>query len=141
MFDLMGKFEKYMELVFVYFVLIIVGVDYFFNLVKNGIWVWVLINLLLVNDVVIVYVFYKKYCCGLFENGVKLYEFKFYIEWEKYIWYEVVIGYVILVKGWSFLWFYVKFFDIDGKVFVGLFNFDLCLVYLNIEVGLVVELD
>lgn len=35
---------------------------------------------------------------------------------------------------------YVKIFSIDGKmVFIGFFNFDLCLILFNIEMGFVIE--
>ena len=84
MFDLMGKPEKHMELVSAYFVPTTAGADYLSNLAKNGTRVRVLTNSLLANDVAIVHAFYKKYRRGLLENGVKLYEFKPYIEREKY---------------------------------------------------------
>ncbi|WP_436905303.1 phospholipase D family protein [Acinetobacter johnsonii] len=141
MFDLMGKPEKHMELVSAYFVPTTAGADYLSNLAKNGTRVRILTNSLLANDVAIVHAFYKKYRRGLLENGVKLYEFKPYIEREKYTWYEVATGHVIPAKGRSSSRLHAKFFDIDGKVFVGSFNFDPRSAHLNTEVGLVVESD
>ena len=50
-------------------------------------------------------------------------------------------GHVIPAKGRSSSRLHAKFFDIDGKVFVGSFNFDPRSAHLNTEVGLVVESD
>lgn len=75
----------------------------------------------------------------LLKNGVKLYEFKPYIERNKRTWYEIVTGNIIPAKGKNASSLHAKFFDIDGMVFIGSFNFDPRSANLNTEVGLVVE--
>ena len=87
----------------------------------------------------VVHAFYKKYRHDLLKNGVQLYEFKPYIERKKRTWYEVMTGNVIPAKGKSASSLHAKFFDIDGMVFIGSFNFDPRSASLNSEVGLVVE--
>ena len=141
MFNLMGKPEQHMELVSAYFVPTTAGTEYLSSLAKNGTRVRVLTNSLFANDVAIVHAFYKKYRHDLLKNGVKLYEFKPYIERENRTWYEVATGNVIPAKGRSSSRLHAKFFDIDGKVFIGSFNFDPRSAHLNTEVGLVVESD
>jgi len=137
----MGKPEQHMELVSAYFVPTTAGTEYLSSLAKNGTRVRVLTNSLFANDVAIVHAFYKKYRHDLLKNGVKLYEFKPYIERENRTWYEVATGNVIPAKGRSSSRLHAKFFDIDGKVFIGSFNFDPRSAHLNTEVGLVVESD
>ena len=141
MFNLMGKPEQHMELVSAYFVPTTAGTEYLSSLAQNGTRVRVLTNSLFANDVAIVHAFYKKYRHDLLKNGVKLYEFKPYIERENRTWYEVATGNVIPAKGRSSSRLHAKFFDIDGKVFIGSFNFDPRSAHLNTEVGLVVESD
>lgn len=48
-------------------------------------------------------------------------------------------GSVIPAKGKNKSSLHAKFFDVDGKVFIGSFNFDPRSTYLNTEVGLVIE--
>ncbi|WP_288387150.1 phospholipase D-like domain-containing protein, partial [uncultured Acinetobacter sp.] len=45
----------------------------------------------------------------------------------------------IPAKGKKSSSLHAKFFDVDGKVFIGSFNFDPRSAYINTEVGLVVE--
>ncbi|MCW8039679.1 MULTISPECIES: phospholipase D family protein [Acinetobacter] len=141
MHHLMGEPKKHMELVSAYFVPTQRGADYLSKLSKNNIQVRVLTNSFAANDVAVVHAFYNKYRHELLKNGVKLYEFKPYLERKKRTWYEVMTGNVIPAKGKSASSLHAKFFDIDGIVFIGSFNFDPRSVNLNTEVGLVVESD
>ena len=128
-----------MELVSAYFVPTQKGSEYLSNLAQNNVNIRVLTNSLAANDVPIVHSFYQKYRQDLLKNGIKLYEFKPYIERNKRTWYEVVTGNIIPAKGKNASSLHAKFFDIDGMVFIGSFNFDPRSANLNTEVGLVVE--
>jgi putative cardiolipin synthase len=141
MHHLMGEPKKHMELVSAYFVPTQRGADYLSKLSKDNIQVRVLTNSFAANDVAVVHAFYNKYRYELLKNGVQLYEFKPYLERKKRTWYEVMTGNVIPAKGKSASSLHAKFFDIDGIVFIGSFNFDPRSVNLNTEVGLVVESD
>lgn len=138
---IMGKPEQHMELVSAYFVPTKCGTEYLNQLSNNGIKVRVLTNSLVANDVAVVHSFYSQYRKSLLQNGVQLYEFKPNIERKKRTWYEVATGSVIPVKGKNRSSLHAKFFDVDGKVFIGSFNFDPRSAHLNTEVGLVVESD
>lgn len=135
----MGVPKQHLELVSAYFVPTQRGTDYLTRLTKNNIKVRVLTNSLAANDVALVHAFYQKYRHDLLKNGVQLYEFKPYIERKKRTWYEIATGSVIPAKGKSASSLHAKFFDIDGMVFIGSFNFDPRSANLNTEVGLVVE--
>lgn len=135
----MGEPKQHMELVSAYFVPTQRGTKYLTNLSKNNIKVRVLTNSFAANDVAVVHAFYQKYRYDLLKNGVQLYEFKPYIARKKRTWYEVMTGNVIPAKGKSASSLHAKFFDIDGIVFIGSFNFDPRSANLNTEVGLVVE--
>ncbi|NNG80654.1 phospholipase D family protein [Acinetobacter sp. ANC 5378] len=141
MLNIMGEPKQHLELVSAYFVPTRQGTDYLATLVKNDVEVRVLTNSFLANDVPLVHAFYKKYRHDLLQSGVKLYEFKPYIERHKRTWYEVVTGNVIPAKNKNASSLHAKFFDIDGMVFIGSFNFDPRSANLNTEVGLVVESD
>lgn len=137
--QIMGKPKHHMELVSAYFVPTQKGTDYLTGLADNNVKVRVLTNSFAANDVALVHAFYKKYRKPLLQSGVKLYEFKPYIEREKRTWYEIMTGNVIPAKGKNASSLHAKFFDIDGMVFIGSFNFDPRSANLNTEVGLVVE--
>lgn len=137
--QLMGTPTQNMELVSAYFVPTQKGTDYLSALAQNKVKVRVLTNSLAANDVAIVHSFYQKYRQDLLKNGVKMYEFKPYIERNKRTWYEVMTGNIIPAKGKNASSLHAKFFDIDGMVFIGSFNFDPRSANLNTEVGLVVE--
>lgn len=139
MLRIMGEPKQHIELVSAYFVPTRRGTDYLASLAQNKIKVRVLTNSFAANDVAVVHAFYKKYRHDLLKNGVQLYEFKPYIERKKRTWYEVMTGNVIPAKGKSASSLHAKFFDIDGMVFIGSFNFDPRSASLNSEVGLVVE--
>ena len=136
---IMGEPKQHMELVSAYFVPTQRGTKYLTDLSKNNIKVRVLTNSFAANDVAVVHAFYQKYRYDLLKNGVQLYEFKTYIARKKRTWYEVMTGNVIPAKGKSASSLHAKFFDIDGIVFIGSFNFDPRSANLNTEVGLVVE--
>ncbi|MGE8563555.1 MAG: phospholipase D family protein [Acinetobacter bohemicus] len=141
MLNIMGEPKQHLELVSAYFVPTRKGTDYLVNLSKNDARIRILTNSFLANDVAVVHAFYQKYRHDLLQNGIKLYEFKPYIERNKRTWYEVVTGNVIPAKGKNTSSLHAKFFDIDGIVFIGSFNFDPRSANLNSEVGLVVESD
>lgn len=141
MLNIMGEPKQHLELVSAYFVPTRKGTDYLVNLSKNDVRIRILTNSFLANDVAVVHAFYQKYRHDLLQNGIKLYEFKPYIERNKRTWYEVVTGNVIPSKGKNTSSLHAKFFDIDGMVFIGSFNFDPRSANLNSEVGLVVESD
>ena len=139
MLNIMGEPQQQLELVSAYFVPTQKGTDYLTQLSNNQVKVRVLTNSFVANDVALVHAFYKEYRHDLLKSGVKLYEFKPYIERNKRTWYEVVTGNVIPAKGKNSSSLHAKFFDLDGKVFIGSFNFDPRSVHLNTEVGLVIE--
>lgn len=141
MLNIMGEPKQHLELVSAYFVPTRKGTDDLVNLSKNDVRIRILTNSFLANDVAVVHAFYQKYRHDLLQNGIKLYEFKPYIERNKRTWYEVVTGNVIPAKGKNTSSLHAKFFDIDGMVFIGSFNFDPRSANLNSEVGLVVESD
>ena len=141
MLNIMGEPKQHLELVSAYFVPTRKGTDYLVNLRKNNVSIRILTNSFLANDVAVVHAFYQQYRHDLLQNDIKLYEFKPYIERNKRTWYEVVTGNVIPAKGKSTSSLHAKFFDIDGMVFIGSFNFDPRSANLNSEVGLVVESD
>lgn len=138
---IMGEPKQHMELVSAYFVPTDIGTKYLSQLSQDGIKVRVLTNSLVANDVAVVHSFYSLYRKPLLKSGIQLYEFKPNIERKKRTWYEVATGSVIPVKGKNRSSLHAKFFDVDGKVFIGSFNFDPRSAHLNTEVGLVVESD
>ena len=136
---LMGIPKNHIELVSAYFVPQKRGLKYFQKLRQHDIHIRILTNSYLANDVPVVHAFYQKYRKHLLKAGVKLFEFKPYIQRKKRTWYEIVTGNVIPAKGKNASRLHAKFFDIDGIVFIGSFNFDPRSAHLNTEVGLVVE--
>lgn len=138
-FKIMGQPKQHMDLVSAYFVPQKKGLKYLQNIQSQNVTTRVLTNSYLANDVPVVHAFYQKYRKNLLQSGVQLYEFKPYIERTKRTWYEVATGNVIPAKNKNASRLHAKFFDIDGMVFIGSFNFDPRSAYLNTEVGLVVE--
>lgn len=139
MLKLMGEPKQHLELVSAYFVPTQQGADYLSARAKEGIRIRVLTNSFLANDVPLVHGFYKQYRAQLLANGVQLWEFKPNIQRTQRTWYEVMTGNVIPAKNKNSSRLHAKFFDIDGMVFIGSFNFDPRSANLNTEVGLVVE--
>ena len=141
MIKIMGTPKQHLELVSAYFVPTEKGTAYLSGLANKNVDVRILTNSFLANDVALVHAFYAKYRQDLLKNGINLYEFKPFIHREKRTWYEVMTGNVIPAKGKNASSLHAKFFDIDGMVFIGSFNFDPRSARLNTEVGLVVESD
>ena len=141
MFKLMGEPRQHLELVSAYFVPTQKGTDYLSKKAQEGIKIRILTNSFLANDVALVHAYYQQYRKQLLKNGIELWEFKPYIERPERTWYEVMTGNVIPAKNKNSSSLHAKFFDIDGMVFIGSFNFDPRSVNLNTEVGLVVESD
>lgn len=139
MFSIMGHPQKHLELVSAYFVPTQAGTQYLSKLSQQDVKIRVLTNSFAANDVAIVHAFYSQYRKELIKNGIQLYEFKPIIDRKEPTWYEKMTGRVIPAKGKKSSSLHAKFFDVDGKVFIGSFNFDPRSAYLNTEVGLVVE--
>lgn len=139
MIGILGEPKNHLELVSAYFVPTGIGEEYLTRIAGQGIKVRILTNSFLANDVALVHAFYGKYRKNLLKNGIQLYEFKPYQERKRRTWYEVATGNVIPAKGKNNSSLHAKFFDVDGKVFIGSFNFDPRSVNLNTEVGLVIE--
>lgn len=135
----MGQPKSHLELTSAYFVPTQAGTQYLTQLAKNQVKVRVLTNSFLANDVALVHAFYKNHRQDLLENGVELYEFKPYLQREHKTWYETLTGNLIPAKGKNTSSLHAKFFDVDGKVFIGSFNFDPRSAILNTEVGLIIE--
>lgn len=137
--QLMGQPKHHLELISAYFVPTEQGVNYLMNLAKNQVKTRVLTNSLLANDVAVVHAFYQNHRQQLLQGGVELYEFKSKLNRDEKTWYEIMTGNMIPAKGKSSSSLHAKFFDMDGKVFIGSFNFDPRSMVLNTEVGLVIE--
>lgn len=135
----MGMPKRHLELVSAYFVPTQVGTDYLSQLPQQNIQVRILTNSLVANDVALVHAFYQKYRIDLLKSGVELYEFKPYLQRPERTWYEKITGNIIPAQGKNTSSLHAKFFDVDGMVFIGSFNFDPRSAHLNSEVGLVIE--
>ena len=137
--NIMGEPRREMNLIAAYFVPAQNGTNHIKQFPKQNIQVRVLTNSFVANDVALVHSFYQKYRVDLLKNGVKLYEFKPYIERKNRTWYEVMTGNVIPKKGKNKSSLHAKFINIDDHVFIGSFNLDPRSFNLNTEVGLVVH--
>ena len=135
----MGNVVNHLDIVSAYFVPTDAGTAYLNHLAKQGTHVRVLTNSYLANDVPVVHAFYQQYRKNLLQYGVQLWEFKPYIQRSRRTWYEVMTGNIIPAKNKNNSSLHAKFFAVDGKVFIGSFNLDPRSVYLNTEVGLIVE--
>lgn len=140
LFEHMGRPDEHLELVSAYFVPGNKGVDYIGSLRERNVPVRILTNSLAANDVALVHAYYAPYRKALLKQGVKLYEFKPYLDRDR-TWYERVSGNVIPAKERARSSLHAKFFDIDGHVFIGSFNFDPRSAYLNTEVGVAIDSD
>lgn len=136
---IMGTPKHDFQLVSAYFVPTSFGVDRLVELKESNADIRILTNSYLANNVPVVHAFYQKYRKQLLTSGVKLYEFKPFIQQKKRTWYEVATGNVIPAKNKNTSCLHAKFFNIDQKVFIGSFNFDPRSACLNTEVGLVIE--
>lgn len=135
----MGMPTHNFQLVSAYFVPTNFGVKRLVNMKESHVDIRILTNSYLANNVPVVHAFYQKYRRKLLTSGVKLYEFKPFIQQKKRTWYEVATGNVIPAKNKNTSCLHAKFFYIDQKVFIGSFNFDPRSTSLNTEVGLVIE--
>lgn len=135
----MGEAQYKMDLIAAYFVPTKAGTEYISQFSSKNVDIQILTNSFVANDVAMVHAFYQKYRKDLLKNGVKLYEFKPYIERQRRTWYEVATGNVIPKKGKNKSSLHAKFITIDQNVFIGSFNLDPRSFNLNTEVGLVVH--
>ncbi|MFM6930825.1 MAG: type VI secretion system ATPase TssH [Novosphingobium sp.] len=139
MIELIGFPTQKMELVSAYFVPTQLGTDYLGQFADRGVEIRVITNSFMANDIAVVHAYYQKYRPELLKKGIRLYEFKHVLKRNKRTWYEIATGHVIPAKNKNSSSLHAKFFDVDGKVFVGSFNFDPRSAQLNTEVGLVIE--
>ena len=136
---MMGKPQHNLQLVSAYFVPTKSGVELLQNIKASNVDIRIITNSYLANNVPVVHAFYQKYRKQLLTLGIKLYEFKPFIQQKKRTWYEVATGNVIPAENKNRSCLHAKFFDVDQKVFIGSFNFDPRSKSLNTEVGLVLE--
>ena len=131
--DLLDDVEHRLDLVSPYFVPGKQGVREFLRLARRGARVRVLTNSLEANDVALVHAGYRKYRRRLLEGGVELLELKAGAAPPSHGEAKKGIG----SSGSSL---HAKTFSADGRmIFIGSFNFDPRSVWLNTEMGLVIE--
>jgi len=135
----MGKAHQELDLISAYFVPTASGLNYLCQLPKQNVQVRILTNAFVANDVALVHAFYQKYRYDLLKSGIKLYEFKPYIERNDRTWYEIMTGNVIPAKVKSKSSLHSKLINIDNMTFIGSFNFDPRSAHLNTEVGLLIQ--
>lgn len=135
----MGEPQYALDLISAYFVPTQRGAEYITALPEKNVKVRVLTNSFVANDVALVHAFYQKYRKDLLRKGVKLYEFKPYIQRERRTWYEIATGNVIPPKAKNRSSLHAKFINTDQNIFIGSFNFDPRSFNLNTEVGLMIE--
>ncbi len=130
---LLQRVEQRLDLVSPYFVPGSRGLAQFRDLAGRGVRVRVLTNSLEANDVALVHAGYRKYRRRLLESGVELLELKARANPANRPAGRTGIG----SSGSSL---HAKTFSADGgMIFVGSFNFDPRSVWLNTEMGLVIE--
>lgn len=134
-----GHPKRTIDLISAYFVPKKDGNSLIAKLLEKKVAIRILTNSFASNNVALVHASYQKYRKGLLQNGVRLYEFKPYIQREQRTWYEIASGNVIPPKGKKITSLHAKFLNVDQKVFIGSFNFDPRSVNLNTEVGLLIE--
>lgn len=139
MLKLMGEPKQNLDLVSSYFIPTQKGADYLSQRARQGVKIRILTNSFQANDVAAVHGYYQQYRQQLLQNGIELWEFKPYIVRPERTWYEIMTGDLIPAKNKNSSSLHAKFFDLDGMVFIGSFNFDPRSAYLNTEVGLVIE--
>jgi putative cardiolipin synthase len=133
--NLLGQPQRSLDLVSPYFVPGKAGVEAFTTLAQQGAKVRVLTNSLEATDVAAVHAGYAKWRKPLLEAGVTLYELR--REWTDEPSREKRDG---VSFGSSDASLHAKTFAVDGtRVFVGSFNFDQRSIFLNTEMGLVID--
>ena len=131
--ELLDDVERRLDLVSPYFVPGKQGVAEFLRLARRGARVRVLTNSLEANDVALVHAGYRKYRRRLLEGGVELLELKAGAAPANRRDASAGIG----ASGSSL---HAKTFSADGRmIFIGSFNFDPRSIWLNTEMGLVIE--
>ncbi|QIQ88136.1 MAG: phospholipase D family protein [Erythrobacter sp.] len=131
--DLLDEVEQSFDLVSPYFVPGRRGTAEFLRLAGRGVRVRVLTNSLAAFDVPLVHAGYRKYRRRLLEGGIELYELKARSSPPARRSDAGTMG----SSGSSL---HAKTFAADGRtVFIGSFNFDPRSVWLNTEMGLVIE--
>ncbi|MEE4317555.1 MAG: phospholipase D family protein [Erythrobacter sp.] len=131
--ELLDEVEHRLDLVSPYFVPGKQGVAEFLRLARRGAKVRVLTNSLEANDVALVHAGYRKYRRRLLKGGVELLELKAGSAPPSRGGQGPGIG----SSGSSL---HAKTFSADGRlIFIGSFNFDPRSVWLNTEMGLVIE--
>lgn len=133
--DLLGEPERGLDLVSPYFVPGEEGARAFAELARKGARVRILTNSLEATDVAAVHSGYAKWRKPLLEAGVVLYELR--REWTDEPSREKKRE---APFGSSDASLHAKTFAVDGsRIFVGSFNFDQRSIYLNTEMGLVID--
>jgi len=132
--EVTGGVSQHFELASAYFVPGRDGTRFLADLAQRGVKVKVLTNSANANDVWIVHTGYLKYRRELLEAGVELYELK---RFEGQRTRDLNIS---DFTGSSSVSLHAKTFSIDAKrIFVGSFNFDPRSIFLNCEMGVVIE--
>lgn len=131
---LLGEPKSDLDLVSPYFVPGKDGARAFADLARKGVKVRILTNSLEATDVAAVHAGYAKWRKPLLESGVTLYELR--REWTDEPSREKRSG----PFGSSDASLHAKTFAVDGsRIFVGSFNVDQRSIYLNTEMGLVID--
>lgn len=132
----------YVDLVSAYFVPSASNIQLLSKLIDQGVQVRVLTNSYKANDVAIVHAFYGKHRRDLLNAGVELYEFKplLPVTLNRKARVELFGDQKFDRKGLGKSSLHAKFMALDNaQVFVGSFNFDPRSVYLNTEIGVVLN--
>jgi len=131
--DMLEGINQRLDLVSPYFVPGKRGMAEFLGLARRGVRLRVLTNSLEANDVALVHAGYRKYRRKLLEGGIELFELKARSAPSTR---RADAGRL----GSSGSSLHAKTFAADGRVvFIGSFNFDPRSVWLNTEMGLVIE--
>jgi putative cardiolipin synthase len=130
---ILGQPERSLDVISAYFVPARAGTAFLTRLARSGVRVRILTNSMEATDVLPVHAAYMKNRGALLDAGVELYELKSQIEPR-----ETVDRVGILGSSSSSL--HAKTFAIDDRrVFVGSFNFDPRSVFLNCEMGVLID--
>lgn len=130
---LMGDIDERLDVISPYFVPGEKGTEHFVELAERGVRVRILTNSMEATDVLPVHAGYAKYRHRLVEAGVELYELKASAAPQDR---KSDTGFA----GSSAASLHAKSFAVDGeRIYIGSFNFDPRSVYLNTEMGLLVD--
>lgn len=140
--NILNQPEYAVDLISAYFVPSDKEVDVFQRLAQQGTDIRILTNSFQANDVPIVHAFYAKRRKSLLEQGVELYEFLPVLPNTATFSERVqhLASKKNVMEGQSRSSLHAKLMAIDDqKVFIGSFNFDQRSVYLNTEIGVVLD--